>query len=155
MKMPKSILTVSFAFFMLAGCNMSSYMIHEHESPYSYEKTIEAIQQNAMEQGWKIPKVYDFQQTLLKHEQADPGRIAVVKLCHPGIAARMLGNDNNKFVSAMMPCSIGVYEKADGKTYVSSMNMGLMSKVMGKEVGPILKEVAEEDASILRFLNNE
>jgi uncharacterized protein (DUF302 family) len=51
-----------------------------------------------------------------------------------------------------MPCSIGVYEKENGKTYVASMNMKLMSKVMGSSVNPILKQVAENDAQILAFL---
>ncbi|MEJ1361725.1 MAG: DUF302 domain-containing protein [Candidatus Sedimenticola sp. (ex Thyasira tokunagai)] len=61
-------------------------------------------------------------------------------------------NDDNKYVSVMMPCSISVYEKQDGNTSVASMNMSLMSKVMGSEVGAILKRVAEEDAAILEFL---
>jgi uncharacterized protein (DUF302 family) len=105
-----------------------------------------------MAQGWQVPKVYDFQKSLGHHGQLDPGKIAVLKLCHPEIAARMLANDDNKYVSPMMPCSVAVYEKQDGNTYVSSMNMGLMSKVMGKEVGEVLKRVAKEDAAILQFL---
>ncbi|OOZ72328.1 hypothetical protein BOW49_11195 [Solemya velum gill symbiont] len=92
---------------------------------------------------------------MLKHNQPDPGKISVLKLCKPEIAAQMLASDNNKYVSVMMPCSVSVYEKSDGKTYVASMNMGLMSKVMGSEVGPILKRVSEEDAEILSFLKEK
>ncbi len=143
---------IVFLSLFLAGCNFSSMMIHETESPYGHEETIATIKQNAADLGWKVPKEYDFQALLIKHGQPDPGRISVIKLCHPEIAARMLAQDENKFVSAMMPCSIGVYEKQDGKTYVASMNMKLMSKVMGNSVGPILNRVAENDAQILAFL---
>jgi uncharacterized protein (DUF302 family) len=49
----------------------------------------------------------------------------------------------------MMPCSIAVYEKSDGKVYVSSMNMGLMSSGV---VGDTLAKVAADDAKTLSFL---
>lgn len=137
---------------LLAGCSMGHMMIHEKKSPYEYEKTIATIQENAKAEGWIIPKVYDFQQSMIKHNQPDPGRITVLKLCQPEIASRMLAKDEQKYVSVMMPCSVSVYEKADGNTYVASMNMGLMSKLMGAGVGPILKDVAEQDKKILEFL---
>ena len=152
MRIQRTFPLIVFLSLILAGCDFSSMMIHEAESPYGHEETIAAIKQNAAELGWKVPKEYDFQALLIKHNQPDPGRISVIKLCHPEIAARMLAQDENKFVSAMMPCSIGVYEKQDGKTYVASMNMKLMSKVMGSSVGPILNRVAENDAQILAFL---
>jgi uncharacterized protein (DUF302 family) len=65
----------------------------------------------------------------------------------------MLTPDESKYVGAMMPCSIAVYEYSDGTTYVSSMNMGLMGTMFGGEIGGILDRVAEEDAIILRFLH--
>ena len=152
MKIQRTFPVIIFLFLLLAGCDFSSMMIHEAESPYGHEETIAVIKQNAADLGWKVPKEYNFQALLIKHGQPDPGRISVIKLCHPEIAARMLAVDENKFVSAMMPCSVGVYEKEDGKSYVASMNMNLMSTVMGSSVGPVLKRVAENDAQILAFL---
>ena len=34
----------------------------------------------------------------------------------------------------MMPCTISVYEKSDGKTYIGSMNAGLLGRVFGGTV---------------------
>jgi uncharacterized protein (DUF302 family) len=127
-------------------------MMEEKTSPYGFEQTVSTIVGNAKSHGWVTPKVYDFQKTLVKHELADPGRIKVIKLCHPETAARMLNNDQHKFVSTMMPCSISVYEKADGTTYVSSMNLRLMSRLMGGEVGQIMREVEQVNAQMLAFL---
>jgi len=39
--------------------------------------------------------------------------------------------DDARLVSAMMPCTISVYEKDDGNIYVAHMNAGLMGKVFG------------------------
>jgi uncharacterized protein (DUF302 family) len=155
MKTLKTFLIAAIASLFLAACNMGHMMIHEVESPYDHDKTIETIKANALSRGWLISKEYNFQEALLKHKQPDPGKVTLVKVCHPEIATRLLSSDDNKYVSVMMPCSMSVYEKADGKTYVSSFNMGLMSKVMGSEVGAILKHVSKEDKEILKFLNQE
>ena len=136
----------------LMNGSFGSIMILESKSPYSYEQTIAAIQDNAKEQNWIIPKKYDFQKSMRKHNQPDCGKVSVFKLCHPEIAGKMLASDQNKFVSVMMPCSVSVYEKGDGNTYVAAMNMEMMSKVMGNEMRPILQRVAREHEAILGFL---
>lgn len=117
-----------------------SMMIHEVKSPYGVEKTTNEIVAKAKEMGWKVPKVYNFQKAVLEGKGPDIGKIKVVKLCHPKFAGELLKDDDNKFVSVMMPCSMAVYEKSDGTTYVASMNMRLMSKV------------ADDDDKILSFL---
>ena len=124
---------------------MGQVMIHEEQSPYDFDKTVETILSNTKAQGWLVPKTYDFQKTLLKHKQPDPGRIQVLKLCKPEYASSLLQNDDTKFVGAMMPCSVAVYEKSDGKVYVASMNMGLMSKMFSGVVGETLGKVAADD----------
>lgn len=149
-----SLIALVLATVVLAGCSVSDMMIVEKKSPYDFEKTVATIQENAKARDWFVPKIYDFQKSLLKHNQPDPGKITVLKLCHPEIAGKMLANDDNKHISVMMPCTISVYEKQDGNTYVATMNMRLMSKVMGSEIGAILKRVAEEDAALLAFLEH-
>lgn len=139
---------------LVSGCSMGSLMIDERKSPYGFNETLATIQENAKTQGWLVPKVYDFQRSLLLHNQPDPGRIVVLKICHPAYAAKMLAVDDNKYVSVMMPCTVSVYEKQDGNTYVATMNMGLMSKVMGSDIGKTLAVVAEEDKQILAFLQD-
>ena len=135
------------------GCTMAGkMMIHEQQSSFDFDKTVETITRNAMELGWSVPKTYDFQATLLKHKQPDPGRIKVVKICQPEYASNLFANDDSKFVSAMMPCSISIYEKSDGKTYVSFMNMGLMAKMFSGNISTTLAQVAADDKKILDFL---
>lgn len=137
---------------LLSGCdNLGSLMIEEQRSPYGFDATIATIIANAKARGWEVPKVFDFQKSLLAHGQPDPGRMSVIKLCSPEFATRMFTDDGAKFVSVMAPCSVSVYEKADGGTYVATMNMGLMAKLMGDDVGPVLADIAADDAQILAF----
>ena len=150
----KQSLSIVVVTAFLAGCsNIGGMMIHEKQSPYDFDKTVALVQENAKARGWIVPKVYDFQASMKKFEQPDPGKVKVVKLCQPEYAGKMLSQDDSKFVAAMMPCSIGIYEKSDGKVYVSSMNMGLMSKMFDGVVGDTLALVAADDAKILSFLD--
>ncbi|MFE8035155.1 DUF302 domain-containing protein [Thiohalocapsa marina] len=137
---------------LLAGCSMGSLMIQERRSPYDFDRTVALVQENARAQGWLVPKVHNFQQSLVKHGQPDPGRLTVIKLCKPEFATRMFGSDDTKYVSVMAPCSISVYEKTDGNTYVASMRMGLIGHLMGAEVGRVMADVDADDRQILRFL---
>ncbi|MGD8908551.1 MAG: DUF302 domain-containing protein [Chromatiales bacterium] len=137
---------------ILAGCSMGELMVHETKSPYDFEKTVSVITEEARHQGWVVPKVHDFQQSLLKFDQDDPGRIKVVKVCKPEYAARLLRHDESKYVSVLMPCSLSVYEKSDGHTYVAAMNMELMSLLFQGDIGDTLSAVAKEDKNILSFM---
>ena len=134
----------------LTACG--SMMMHESRSPYDFDKTVATITDNARAEGWSIPKIYDIQNMLLEKGKKDIGRMKIVKLCNADYAESLLSRDDSKYVGAMMPCSIAVYEKADGKTYVSSMNMKLMSHMFGGDIGDVLSKVAEADAKMLEFL---
>jgi uncharacterized protein (DUF302 family) len=139
------------ALLVLYGCTLGTLMVHEHLSPYDFDATITKIVENARTRGWEIPKTFDFRASLVTRGQPDPGPLTVIKLCSPELAARMFAHDSSKWVSAMAPCSISVYKKADGQTYIATINMGLLAKLMGSEVGPVLADIAREDAAIVRF----
>jgi uncharacterized protein (DUF302 family) len=74
--------------------------------------------------------------------------VASLKICQPDYAEKVLKDDAARFLAVMMPCSIAVYEKKDGKTYVSSMNAALMGHLFGGTVaevmaGPVASETAD------------
>lgn len=136
---------------LLGGCSMGSLMIHEQRSPYDFDTTVATIVKNATARGWVVAKTFNFQESLLAHGEPDPGPMTVIRLCAPRFATRMFASDDTKFVSVMAPCGISVYDKSDGQTYVATMNMGLMAQVMGSQIGPVLAEIAVDDAAIVGF----
>ena len=70
-------------------------------------------------------------------------------MCQPDHAHKILSDDRNKKVSSMMPCRIGVFEDHMGKTYLSRMNIGLMSKMFGGTIELVMGTVAKEEHSML------
>jgi uncharacterized protein (DUF302 family) len=51
----------------------------------------------------------------------------------------------------MMPCTFAVYEKADGKTYVSMMNLDIMGLAFGSEVARAMQIVGPEMDQMVAF----
>jgi len=136
-----AVLVAAIGFYSLPGL-----MIKEVPSPYAFEETLEKITANAKEMGWKVPKKWkvDFQKNLLKVVKVDIGPNKLIKMCEPQAAADILIHDELKRLAVMMPCTIAVYEKSDGKTYISIMNMNVLGMMFGDVVKDITTELAPQ-----------
>ncbi len=136
-----AVLVAAIVFYSMPGM-----MIKEVSSPYSFDETLVKIEENAKEMGWKVPKTWkvNFQKNLLKVVKIDIGPNKLIKMCEPKAAADILIHDELKRLSVMMPCTIGVYEKSDGKTYITIMNMKMLGLVFGDVVGDITDKLAPQ-----------
>ena len=126
----------------MLGQSIGSYMLIEVESPLGFDETMIKLEENAKYAGWKVPSKWkvNFQKNLMKVTGTDIGKNKVLKMCEPAAAAKMLVHDEYKRLTTMMPCTIAVYEKSDGKTYISLMNM----EMLGMIYGGLIKEIADE-----------
>jgi uncharacterized protein (DUF302 family) len=136
-------------FFVLWN-QMPSQMISIYKSPYDLESTVEHIERQVTDAGWKMPAVYDLQKSLAADGYDVPG-IRVFSICNPHHANRLLGKSPTRFVSAMMPCRIAVYEH-EGKTHVATMNVELLSSMFGGEIESVMADVAKEQDEMLRHV---
>jgi uncharacterized protein (DUF302 family) len=136
--------------FLIVWNQMPSRMISIHKSPYDLASTVEHIEQQVKEAGWKMPQVYDLQKSLAADGYKVPG-IRVFSICNPHHANRLLGKSPTRFVSAMMPCRIAVYEH-QGKTHVATMNVELLSGMFGGEIETVMYDVAVEQEEMLRHV---
>lgn len=126
-------------------------MFLENESNYGFEETNAAIEKQAAEMKWGIPSQYDLQATLKKNGfEVLPVR--VFSLCKPSVAHKILGTNRERIASALMPCRVSVYERNDGKVYVSRLNAALFSRFLGKQIREAMKEAAVENERILEPL---
>jgi len=121
-------------------------LVKEIQSPYGFEETLEKLEANAKELGWKVPKKWkaNFQANFNKVVGVDIGPMKLLKMCEPKVAADLLIKDENKYLSVMMPCTFAVYEKADGKTYIAMMNLAVVAQMIGGDVVTAM-EVAMPD----------
>ena len=97
-------------------------LIIEQLSPYDVATTVEKIIATAAKKDWQNPASHDLQQSLAKSgKEVRP--VQVIEICKPEYSGKMLEKSDERIASVMMPCRISVYEKADGKTYISLLNM--------------------------------
>lgn len=128
--------------------DVRNVMVVETESPHDLEQTVTAISNAAQDHQWKIPKVYRLNKSLAK-EGHHVRPVAVIELCHPTYAAKLLSQDETRFVSSFMPCRVSVYEKESGQVIVSRMNTGLFSKLFPGEAGAVMGTATYETQAIL------
>ena len=138
---------------VLAWTQAGAMMFNEYESPFDVEETAARIQANmqALEaNGWKLSGI------------RDPGRavaaagnnvlpVLLVEACSTDYSMPLLKDDDTRILSILMPCTITVYKKQDGKTYIGTMNAGLMGQLFGPKVAAIMSKVAQDQAKFVTF----
>ncbi len=120
----------------------------ETQSPLGFKETLAKLEANAKAIGWKVPKRWkiNFQKNLKHVTGRDIGKTRVIGMCAPESAADILERDELKKLTAMMPCNIAVYEKSDGRTYISMLNM----EALGEIYGDVVKDAAAKLAPQLK-----
>ncbi len=136
-------------FAVVAGPSM---MIHEHQSPFGLEETVEKISQNATDNGWVVAGVKPLDKSVAKHGGGKILPVRLIDLCQANHAAKILSQDDERFVSVMMPCTISVYEKEDGNVYIAHVNAGLMGSLFGGTIAEVMGgPVSEEQNRFVDF----
>jgi len=118
-----------------------------NESKLGFDETVATIVKSAADNNWSVPHQYDLQAAMKKHDlEVNP--VTVFSLCKPDHSFEILKRDEERLVSALMPCRIAVYEK-NGKTFISMLNSGLFSKLMGSKINEVMSLASEENLKIL------
>lgn len=112
-------------------------MLLESMSKFDFSTTVEKLNVIVADSGWKMPAIHDLQNTI-RNFGKEILPIKVLEICHPKHSGRLLELDNERIVSTFMPCRISVYEKSDGKVYISRLNGALLSKSFGGIVEEVM-----------------
>jgi uncharacterized protein (DUF302 family) len=128
-----------------------SLMMKEAQSKYDFEQSVLVFEETALGMGWSIPTVHDLQATMEKFGY-EVRKVKVFELCHPEHAIQILEQDQERIVSSMMPCRVSIYEKSDGKTYVSWMNTAMMGNMMGGIVAEVMGDASRESLEMIQSL---
>ena len=119
------------------------FMFIQSTSPYSFDETVERISKAVEKHEWKMPAVHNLQETMQKFGK-DVLPVKVFEICHPSHSSRILSTDHERFVSALMPCRIAVYNHSDGKTFVSRINSGQMAAGFGGIIEAVMKDATRD-----------
>lgn len=143
------IVFVMLVAFKFAG----SFMLTEHESPFGVEETAARVQANIQalgDRGWKLSALRNPARAVaVSGSNVLP--VLLVEACSTKYSAPLLKEDETRILSILMPCTVTVYKKDDGKTYIGTMNSGLMGKMFGSKVASIMGEVAKDQAKFVEM----
>jgi uncharacterized protein (DUF302 family) len=90
----------------------------------AFEAAVHAIEQKAVEKGFRVLHTHDFAGTLA--EKGFPREpLKVVEICNARYASEVLQRDIN--VALMLPCPISVFTR-DGKTFISTMRPSALTQ---------------------------
>jgi len=130
---------------------LTKKMFVVHESRYGFNETVYQLEKSAKENEWGIPHSYNLQKTLKEKGGYDVAPVNVLSLCKPEHAYKILSKDEQRLVSALMPCRVAVFEK-EGKTYISMLNSGLFSRFLGDEAKNVMGTASAENLQILQTI---
>lgn len=119
--------------------NNDSKLFIESVSKYSFEETVNKLNEIITVDGWKVLVAHDLQAALKKHN-FNVLSVSVFEICNPKYSVKLLEKDELRIYSSLMPCRFSVYEKTDGKTYISRMN----SVMIAESIGGIVEEVMSQ-----------
>lgn len=132
---------------------MPGYMLRQYLSRYDFEETIKRLQQSIDDHDWKTPHVHDLKATLHKFG-FEVKKVKVMEVCKPEYANMILSRDEERIASVMMPCRIAVYEKDDGRVYVSLLNGKGIGGIFGGVIKSAMQKAGDESDDIVRSVHS-
>ncbi|MHC1705948.1 MAG: DUF302 domain-containing protein [Bacteroidales bacterium] len=138
-------------FYLILMRKAAGIMLLENESKYDFTETEKLIIESATAKGWKMPANHDLQMTM-KNNGFEVLPVKVIEICKPVHAYEILSRDDEKVVSSLMPCRISIYQRSNGKVFISRINSGLMAKPMKGVIPEVMKQATEEIEDIVKPL---
>ncbi len=124
-------------------------LIVEQVSPFDVATTVEKLIEAATQKEWQNPATHNLQQSLAKSGK-DVMAVQVIEICKPEYSGYMLEKNHERISSILMPCRISVYQKEDGKTYVTLLNMAAMAAGLPEDTANAIQEASDESFEIVQ-----
>ena len=105
-----------------------------------FDDAVERTRELLQTEGFGVLTEIDMKAKLKEKIGADIQRYLILGACNPPLAHKALQAEPE--IGLLLPCNVIVYEAPDGKTVVSAMDPGVMSKVVGDN--PAMEEVATD-----------
>lgn len=87
----------------------------------------------------------ELEKSVKKHGGPDVLPVRLINICQAQHAGKILSDDTARRASVLMPCTIAVYQKKDGKTYIGTMNAGIMGKLFGGVIAEVMSGPVSAD----------
>jgi len=120
-----------------------------HQSKYADVDQASAALKAALEaEGFGCKGILNLNKSMAAHGVRHDRQVRVVQFGRAKYAHAMLTESPE--VCVLLPCAFGVYEGADHRIYISSINRPLLGKMFGGTVAKVMDEqVAPDQAKVL------
>lgn len=122
---------------LMVWFTMPKLMLIKRRSNRSYDDTVAILSEGfKKKEDWRMLKVNDYQESTAPFGAIE--KVCSVNVCNPRSALKILANDANRGVTAIMPLAIGVYEDKKGQVFVSQLNVKLLGKMFGGTIAEVM-----------------
>lgn len=139
---------VALGLALAQGQAQQAPMILVTESPKPFAQTVEAFKAEVKAAGWSILNYHNMA-GVLSEKGYTLHPILIFDVCSGRYSARILAKDEHRFISALMPCRVSIYQTSDGKVYISRMNAAAFAPMMPKEVAEVMSASSQEIEAII------
>ena len=120
-------------------------LIQEIPMEKDFVEVVDAIGPVAQKYGWQVSYNQCGMPRLINNQPVE-----VYRMCKTPYAQDLLTEENDRKISCILPCSIAIYRKSDGSTYISKLNMPLVTQLLGgTSVGIFYEKIAPEQNAIM------
>ncbi len=120
----------------------------EDTSPQGFVATVDAFTAGVSDAGWSILGKTNMAGVLSERGfTVDP--VLVFEPCSGAYSSELLGRDETRFVSSMIPCRVAIYKTSAGDVVISRINTGAMAEMIGGDAAPIIRQSGEELEAII------
>ena len=120
-------------------------LIQEIPMEKDFVEVADAIGPVAQKYGWQVSYNQCGMPRLINNQPVE-----VYRMCKTPYAQDLLTEENDRKISCILPCSIAIYRKSDGSTYISKLNMPLVTQLLGgTSVGIFYEKIAPEQNAIM------
>lgn len=128
-------------------------LVVENTSTMDFPTTLERLKGQLQADGWNIVAEIDLGARLAKRGVTIPGGLVILELTSGKNALPLLKEDATRYVSALMPCSVSIYGRSDGRVMISRMNTARLAGELEPRVATVMTRAAGDlDRTIAKAL---
>lgn len=145
--------TVVNAANMSAKQTAMPQMFLEDTSPANFPQTVKAFKAEVKASGWGILTEHNMAGILsTKGYTIQP--ILVIEACSGKYSAKLLENDDTRYIASMIPCRVAIYQTSTGKVIINRMNSAMFAGMMDGIVAEVITKSGNDmEAIIARTLD--
>lgn len=117
-------------------------IVVENASRADFSTTLKTLKEQLAADGWNLVAEIDLGERLAKKNVQIPGGLVILEMTSGGNTIPLLKNEETRYVSALMPCSVSVYGMSDGQVVISRMNASRMADMLDPRLADAMKKSA-------------